>query len=233
MSAFHLRVRDIVRETPWSTVVRLDLGASTFKFTAGQAARITHRSNVAGVYSIASSPDQARRTGTIEFLIGTGSARAAGPRLAGLAVGDAVLVTGPFGTFGLPRPLRQRRLLFIAGGTGIAPVRSMILAALAGRNPPATTLLYSAQSPDGFAFVREFSRLSRGGRLRLHLTATRTAGPTWRGRRGRIQRRWLRQLTGDGPTLCFVCGPPAFVEDVSEMLGSVGVPPALIKRETS
>jgi len=36
-----LRVRDIVRETPWSAVVRLDLGTSTFRFRAGQAANST------------------------------------------------------------------------------------------------------------------------------------------------------------------------------------------------
>jgi len=36
-----LRVRDVVRETPWSAVVRLDLGTSTFRFKVGQAANST------------------------------------------------------------------------------------------------------------------------------------------------------------------------------------------------
>lgn len=224
-------VRGIVRDTPWSALVRLDLGTSRFRFRAGQAATLGRSSAAAKAYSIASSPDLERRKHEIEFLIGTKRGGRFGPQLAGLTVGSAVSLTGPFGTFVLPEPLRERRLLFIAGGTGIAPLRSMIYSALARRNPAAITLLYSAQSPDGFAFVQEFRRLSRAGRLCLRLTATRKAGRAWRGRRGRIQTSWLRQLLRAGPTLCFVCGQPAFVENVSGMLESLGLPSTWIKRE--
>lgn len=225
------RVRDIVEATPWSAVVRLDLGTSPFRFKAGQAARLGHPPGAAKAYSIASSPELERQAHAVEFLIGTKPGGSFGPHLAGLAVGAAVSLKGPSGVFGLPEPLRERRLLFIAGGTGIAPMRSMIHSVLSARNPPAITLLYSAQSRDGFAFVQEFRRLSRAGRLRLSLTATREPGATWKGRRGRIQAPWLRQLLRDGPTFCFVCGPPGFVKDVSAKLKRLGVPPTRIRQE--
>jgi len=173
----------------------------------------------------------ARRHRAVEFLIGTQPDGSLGEHLTRLDVASTVSLGGPFGTFGLPERLTARRLLLIAGGTGIAPLRSILHAALGRRKPPAITLLYSAQSPDGFAFVRELRQQSRAGRLRLRLTVTREAGPEWRGRRGRIQASWLRQLLRDGPALCFVCGPPAFVGDVSEQLKCLGVPPANIKRE--
>jgi NAD(P)H-flavin reductase len=227
-----VRVRDIETQTPWSAVIRLALqGRPAFRFKPGQAARLSGPSGRTTTLSIASSPDQAAREGTIEFLMGTRSGGALVPGPAGLDIGQTLSMEGPFGTFGLPEPLGHRRLLFIAGGTGIAPLRPMIHSALDRRHPPAITLLYSAQSSDGFAFVKEFKRISRAGRLHLLLTATRDARAGWRGRRGRIQTSWLRRLLRDGPTVCLVCGPAAFVESIAGELKRLGVPPALIRFE--
>jgi len=226
-----VRVQQIVIDTPWSAVVRLDLGASAFAFRAGQAATLGRSAATTKPYSIASSPDSARRDRAVEFLIGVKSDGTLGSHLASLTVGSMVWLGQPFGTFGLPKRLTVRRLLLIAGGTGVAPLRSVLHSALGARTPPAITLLYSAQSADGFAFVREFRQLSRAGRMRLRLTVTREAGPRWRGRRGRIQTSWLGQELRAGPTLCLVCGPPGFVEDVCGKLKSLGVPPSRIKRE--
>jgi ferredoxin-NADP reductase len=122
-------------------------------------------------------------------------------------------------------------LLFIAGGTGIAPLRAMIASALARPAPPTITLLYSARTPADFAFMREARRLSRQGRIRLRATATREAGPAWRGRRGRIRQAWIDALVKGRDPLCFVCGPEAFVIALMDMLRAAGVPARRIRRE--
>ena len=152
------------------------------------------------------------------------------PHLAGVAPGRVVAVEGPVGGFTLPRRLPPE-LLFIAGGTGIAPLRAMIASALLRPRPPAVTLVYSARTPADFAFMAEARRLSRQGRVRLIATATRQAGPAWRGRRGRITQRWIDALVRGRDPLCFVCGPEAFVVGLMDMLRLAGVPARKIRRE--
>jgi ferredoxin-NADP reductase len=153
-----------------------------------------------------------------------------GPHLRGVAPGRRVAVEGPVGGFVLPRRL-GREVLLVAGGTGIAPLRAMMGSALRRRRPPRITLLYSARTPKEFAFVRELRSLSRQGRLRLSMTATREAHETWRGRRGRIRQAWIRALVGNRAPLCFLCGPESFVADVTRMLRDAGVPARNIRRE--
>ena len=181
-------------------------------------------------YSIATSPEELRRNGSVGFLVEVGPDGEARPHLDGVAPGGVVAVEGPVGGFRLPRAL-PRDLLFIAGGTGIAPLRAMMASALSRPKPPSITLVYSARTPADFAFMAEARRLSRQGRLRLRATATREAGPARRGRRGRIQQAWIDALVRARRPLCFVCGPEAFVVRMMEMLRAAGVPARNIRRE--
>lgn len=181
-------------------------------------------------YSIASSPAELRRNGSIEFLVETEPDGQARPNLEGVQPGSRVAIEGPVGGFVLPRRL-PRELVFVAGGTGIAPLRSMIASALARPKPPSMTLVYSARTPDEFAFLGEWRRLSRQGRIRLFATVTREADRTWRGRRGRIQQAWINAFVRRRHPLCFVCGPEAFVGRMIEMLRTAGIPARRIRRE--
>jgi len=181
-------------------------------------------------YSLASPPGELQRNGSIEFLIEAGPDGQAPPILQGVGPGSLVAVEGPVGGFVLPLRL-PRELLFVAGGTGIAPLRSMIASALTRPKTPSITLVYSARSPAEFAFFGELRRLSRQGRIRLHTTVTREADRTWRGRRGRIQQAWINAFVRHRDPLCFVCGPEAFVERMAAMLRKAGVPATRIRRE--
>jgi CDP-4-dehydro-6-deoxyglucose reductase len=224
-------VREIVRETPRAIVLRLDAARVRIPFSAGQAAMVGLADRKARKpYSIASAPAEQRRSGTLEFLVELGEDGQARPNLEDVAPGSRVAVEGPMGGFVLPRRL-PRELLFVAGGTGIAPLRAMIASALARRHPPSITLFYSARTPEEFAFSQEALRLSRRGRLRLCRTVTREVGRAWRGRRGRIQQAWIRTLVKGRSPLCFVCGPEGFVADVMTMLREAGVPERNIRRE--
>jgi ferredoxin-NADP reductase len=224
-------VLEVERETPRAVSLRLDASASRLAFSAGQAAMVglaDRRDRKP--YSIATAPEELRRSGSLEFLVEVGPDGEARPHLEGVAPGGIVAVEGPVGGFTLPRAL-PRDLLFIAGGTGIAPLRAMMASALARPKPPSITLLYSARTPDDFAFMAEARRLSRQGRLRLRATATREAGSAWRGRRGRIRQAWVNQLVRGRDPLCFVCGPEAFVARLTDMLRLAGVPARRIRRE--
>jgi ferredoxin-NADP reductase len=217
-------VRSVRRATPTTRIVRVDLGAARFPFDAGQAATIGLADRPERVpYSIACAPEDTRATGALEFLIRVESSGRWGHLFDRLARGMQVGVRGPFGSFVFPAGARATRLLFIAGGTGISPVRSMIRQLrLTGRQAD-IQLLYSARSASELAYLAELRGMARRGELRLRPHVTREAPPRWRGERGRISLPQLTPLVTDPSMLCFVCGPAAMVHEVPIMLRELGV----------
>jgi NAD(P)H-flavin reductase len=218
------RVSSVRRATTSTRIIRLDLEGTPFKFQPGQAAALGVVGQDAVVpYSIASAPEEAARQGWLEFLIKIEPSGRWGHKFDRLARGMRVTLRGPFGAFTFPPRPRERRFLFVAGGTGISPVRSMLKHLELARLPGRARLLYSARTPADFPYVQELRSLERLGRLELSLTATREVGARWRGERGRIGGSSLAALVDHPETLCFVCGPAAMVNDVPLMLMGLGI----------
>jgi phenol hydroxylase P5 protein len=209
--------------TPRTRVIRLDLGGQPFAFAAGQAVMAgLPGSPLRRPYSIASSPGEAAATGAIELLVQIDNSSSPDPHLERAAPGTWVEVEGPFGAFGLP-PLDGRPLLLVAGGTGIAPLRSMLFDALARPQAPSATLVYSARGPEELAYRADLDRLAREGRLRVFYTITRDSGAGWDGRRGRIGDRLLGEALPSSDAWCVICGPPEMVQDATAILKRLGV----------
>ncbi len=85
------------------------------------------------------------------------------------------------------------------------------------------SVLYSARTPDDFAYGTELRQLARHGEISLVVTATRHSTPRWKGRRGRIVKGELAWLLDEAATLCFICGPAQMVADVPVMLEELGI----------
>ena len=181
-------------------------------------------------YSIASAPSESAEHGYLEFLLKL-ERETWGAHLAGLRRGARVAVEGPYGSFVLPSRPADNQFLFVAGGTGIAPLRSMIVQAVETGLPGRLHLLYSARTPSDFAYLSELRRLQRSGRLELALNATRQTSSRWRSERGRITEEQLSRLVEEPATLCFVCGPGAMVDEVPRMLVRLGVAERRIRIE--
>jgi ferredoxin-NADP reductase len=204
-------------------MVRLSLGKARFAYRAGQAALLGIVGQPQHVpYSIASAPEETTKHGWLEFLLKLESG-GWGSHLSGLGRGSGISVHGPVGSFVFPPHPAERQFLFVAGGTGIAPLRSMICHAFSTRQRGRLHLLYSARTPSDFAYLPELKRYSREGRLELALTSTREVPPRWRGQQGRITSEHLASLVETPETLCFVCGPAAMVDDVPRMLMELGI----------
>jgi NAD(P)H-flavin reductase len=226
-----LPIWSVTATTPSTRLLRLDLGAQPFVFRAGQAALIgAHGQTHRRPYSIASSPDEARRRQRIEFLLKVDSDGQAGIHLPQLGRGVRVDLEGPSGSFTLP-DTSASAYLFVGGGTGIAPLRAMLrhLIAMEVRAPIA--VLYSARTPREFAWRGELERLARRGLIRLMMTATGECDAGWPGERGRIGPRQLEAILPSPEALSFVCGPPALVDDVPRLLRQLGQPSAQIRIE--
>ena len=225
-----LPIRDVLPTTARASIVRLDLQGQRFPFAAGQAVFVaSHGSEPRRPYSIASAPDDVVRDGYLELLIGLTADGTPSGHLH-LRRAEFVDMEGPFGRFTLPDAPREQRCLFIAGGTGISPLRAMLRQALSMRFA-SLGVLYSARTPDDFAYEDELRALAAEGRVELRLTVTRDTSSRWNGPRGRISPELLGSLLHDPATLCFVCGPRTLVETVPKTLGGLGVAADRIRLE--
>jgi len=121
--------------------------------------------------------------------------------------------------------------VFIAGGIGITPFRS-ILGDLGSRRLHARiTLLYS-NTTDDIPF-RPFIDALRPSwpELRVEYTVTRPS-PAWQGARGRIDRAFIRgQVPELASPLFFVSGPTGLVEAMRATLAEIGVDAGQVKHE--
>lgn len=223
----------IAPATPRSLLLTLDLGRRAFDFLPGQAVLIgAHGQPERRAYSIACSPERAAETRHLELLVAREDSGDLGSHLPAARPGALIDVEGPLGTFVFPADPAQPHLLFAAGGTGIAPLRSMIDHVLRRDAPRGIAVLYSARRGDEFAFMAELREHAAGGRLELHTTVTREDGGAWSGGRGRIGRSHFEAVLHDpAGTLCFVCGPRAMVTESVATLQALGVPAHAIRTE--
>lgn len=227
----HLTLLSNRRATPTTRLLRIGAGPG-FIYRAGQAAWLAAEPDgELTPYSIASSPEETTRFGWVEFLVKVDGSSRFGARVASLRAGARIALRGPAGSFVFPDRARERRYLFVAGGTGIAPLRSMIRHAVDARVSGTLRLVYSARTREEFAYLTELRSLERSGRLQIVLTLTGGAS-RWAHARGRADASLLEPLVDRPQTLCFVCVPPEMLRSVSLALERLGVSPKRIRMET-
>ena len=192
-------------------------------------------------YSLATIAAPGAGPGTaVEIAVSYVPGGAATALFEGLAIGDAVDASGPFGRFCLMPNDTNRRYLLIATGTGVTPYRSMLpllrqqmaergveVVLLFGARTPAE-LLYGdefrafAETHPGFRFVPCFSReLPARGSLHDHADV----------RHGYVQ-QFIDEFAPDaaGDT-AYLCGNPNMVDACFEALKAHGLAVAQIRRE--
>lgn len=224
-----LVVRDVIHQSPRTRILRLDIGESGFCFSAGQAVMAgLQDSSPKRPYSIATAPVEAARSGQIELLV-RGGGRPAPSSLDHAIEGLPLLVEGPFGVLGRTTSMGDRALLLVAGGTGIAPLRSILVEALETCPARPVAVVYSARTPEEFAYREQLEGLAEAGRLKLYLTMT--GDGEWAGRRGRIDTTLLRHALPSPDCACLVCGPKPFVDEIRRLMGELGLPGDAIRTE--
>jgi len=168
--------------------------------------------------SITSSPT---RGGVIELCV-----RRAGrvtDALYRLAPNDIVGVRGPYGNGYPVEELAGHDLLLVAGGLGMAPLRSLLGYALDERSRfGALTLMYGARSPGEMLFRQELMALSGRGDLACLLTVDRDPEGGWSGRVGRLPELFDHATIDPLRTYAAVCGPPIVYRFVLERLLAAG-----------
>jgi ferredoxin-NADP reductase len=150
-----------------------------------------------------------------------------------LRPGDRLELRGPIGGYFTWTEADGGPLLLVAGGSGVAPLMSMLRYREAiGSDIPAT-LLYSSRAWDEIIFREELERLGAHPTLRVIHTLTRSHPVGWDGYTRRIDTAMLADAVGrpDPGRLAYVCGPTQLVENVASDLVTLGYPPQRVKTE--
>ena len=148
------------------------------------------------------------------------------------ALGLAVEASGPFGQFCFEEE-RHRRVVLIAGGSGITPMMSMLRYIDDRCLATPVLLFYCVRTRNDILFQDELRDLSRRlPNLRMVVVLSRPDA-TWDGPRGRLTRDVIASHIEEvRASTFFLCGPSAFMESVEEILESLGVEPEFVKRES-
>lgn len=142
------------------------------------------------------------------------------PYLFDLAAGAEVQMTGPYGMFVLRRPVNDS--VFVATGTGIAPIRAILLHHLPRELDHRFTLIFGVRYERGILYSAEFEAMARDyPNFRFWPTLSRPE-PEWTGRTGHVQQH-LFDAAGSRRDLDFyICGLKAMVDDVRALLKTSG-----------
>lgn len=192
-----------------------------FPYTSGQFAMIAHPeirllANQAlmkwSSYSISSSPQQ---KGILEFCIGDGSPTGVSHKLMHLKQGEEFLVKGPFGKFLLDE--NQEEYVFLATGTGIAPLISMIRTLLAKGNTKPITLYFGFRYPSQYMYHEELTEMqAKHPNFKAVITASRPDA-NWEHHHGYVQDVLKNHQTHDKKKVrVYICGKPEIAEKLVE-----------------
>jgi propane monooxygenase reductase component len=142
-----------------------------------------------------------------------------------LAVGDTLDVTGPYGVFTL-RTSSPRRIVFIGGGAGMAPILCLLRSmAEAGVERPAT-YYYGARGPGDLFHLEELAEIGRRlpGFTFVPALSEAADGDDWAGEAGLITEVVERMEPDLAEVDAYLCGPPPMVDAAIAMLERKGVP---------
>jgi ferredoxin-NADP reductase len=151
-----------------------------------------------------------------------------------LVPGDQLELRGPIGGYFTWMPSDGGPVLLVAGGSGVAPLMSIIRQRFLEDSNVPMRLLYSSRAWDEVIYRDELTELAaRDDGFELAQTLTRRQPPGWTGYARRIDRDMLQEVAYpiEQTSLAYVCGPTALVESAANLLVELGYAPERVKTE--
>jgi CDP-4-dehydro-6-deoxyglucose reductase, E3 len=172
-------------------------------------------------YSIASQPS---RSDVITLLFNLVQDGPGSGFLFDRKAGEKAQFKGPAGHFYL-REDPERELLFVASGTGIAPIRSMLLANAERSNPRPATLFWGLRSQRDLYDQEELAELcSRIPTLKVITTLSRPE-PGWSGSSGRVLQLIEERIPSVKHLAVYLCGHSRMITEATSLLQKKGLCP--------
>jgi len=201
------------------------------KFWAGQFADLTLPGHgITRSYSMGNPPS---RPGRLEFIIKKYPDGAFSTALdRDLKPGDPVIVKGPYGSC-FRREDREGPMLLIGGGSGMAPLLSILLDQAASGETRPVRFFYGARTPRDLFHQDLFRQLEQSMPDFRFIPALSDAAPEddWTGERGfvhEVLRRHLSDMPDAAEADAFSCGPPPMIDAALSVLQVAGLDSARI-----
>ena len=232
MQTLALKVKRSWLETPTICAIEIEVAREKLPFKPRQCCLVELKLANGEVtdrdFSIALSPTRAnlvfatRNTGS-EFK----------KAFAELKAGDDVAISGPFGNFIFEDSITNA--VFLSGGIGITPLKSMVEYASDKKSSAKLTLIYGNRTPEEIAFRKELDAMAKTNpNLKVvHVVSNPEQGKEkWNGLTGRITAEIIKASVENLPSAVFyICGPPGMVEALHKILQEMGVSEEKIKIE--
>lgn len=216
-------IEDIYEEAPDVRTCRLVFKdpkvRDTFDFKTGQFALYSAFGLGESTFCIASSPTH---KGYIQCTFRK-SGRVTGG-LSDLGIGDTMGFRGPYGNWFPIDKWKGKNILFIAGGIGFPPVRSVIWNCLDRRKDFGDiTIVYGAKSVADLVYKNELAQWSRMSDVKL-VQAVDPGGetPDWKGKIGFVPTVLEQAAPSPNNAIAVTCGPPIMIKFVLQALNKLG-----------
>jgi sulfhydrogenase subunit gamma (sulfur reductase) len=214
-------VTEVIEETPNIKSFKVILNDSermkNFTFEPGQVGQLSVFGVGESTFVINSPPT---RMDYLQFsVMKAGEVTAA---IHDLSAGDQVGVRGPLGNWFPYEQMKGKKILFIGGGIGLAPLRTLILFMLDNREDYGDiTIIYGARSAEDLCYKDELKEWGERKDLELILTVdANSPGPPIR--EGFVPT--VLNLVAPKPddTIAITCGPPIMIKFVLQNLEKLG-----------
>lgn len=228
-SSYHgFRVKKVVTETPSATSLYIT-GRKLDRFTAKGGQFVLIRILAKGLwwqehpFSLSMIPKTEHFRLTIRQLGDFTN------QIPHLKKGTPVIVSGPYGAFTHQLQL-TRKAVYIAGGIGITPIRSLLEERASWSKKGDAVLLYGNRSQKETVLWQEIIELAT--RIGMPVFNVLSDQPDYKGEKGYIDREKIARLVPDIARCdVFVCGPPPMVNGIMPALKELGVPKKYVHYE--
>ncbi|MEJ7618166.1 MAG: hypothetical protein WKF30_14655 [Pyrinomonadaceae bacterium] len=197
-------------------------GRHGLTFTPGQVAVLSVADLQGAYFAFASAPEDAE----LEFLIKRSGE--AGRALYDLQIGQSVELTHIVGRGFSLDDYHGRDLIFIAMGTGVAPLRSALRSALNKADKFGRMIvLYGVRTPEDFCYRDEVEHWQTSG-VEMRQVISQPTGYEWSGQTGYVQSLLDNLLPQLRSPVALVCGSPEMIDQTRSRLQEMGLAPEQI-----
>jgi NAD(P)H-flavin reductase len=217
------RVQDLTRDVRELELTLVEPPTISFKpgqFISFEVPKKGFPLPVVRPYSIVSPPSQENRVTLLFNLVpdGPGSTY-----LYSLRIGDHTTFKGPAGSFWLKDDTRD--LLFVATGTGIAPIRSMVAAQLERGTAQAVTLFWGLRSQRDLYYQEELFGLARQSPKFSFVTTLSRPEAGWTGMTGRVTTLVRERVASVRNMAVYLCGNSGMIQEATALIQARGLCP--------